>query len=71
MINQIQNKSFSLHNICVRTVYIYYVYINTHTYACIYLRKICNVYILNIFINNINDINIHVHVNTCKYFNNI
>ncbi len=31
MINCIQNKSFCLHNICMCTVYIYYVYINTHT----------------------------------------
>ncbi len=29
-INHIQNKSCCLHNICVCTVYIYYVYINTH-----------------------------------------
>ncbi len=29
---------------CVLT----YAYINTHTHACIYFRKICNVYILNI-----------------------
>ncbi len=49
-INYIQNKSFCVHNIgCVCTLYIYYVYINTH--ACIHLRKnICYVYILNIFI---------------------
>ncbi len=31
-INRIQNKSFSLHNICMHAVYIYYVYINTHVY---------------------------------------
>ncbi len=30
-INHIQNKSFCLCNICVCTVYIYYVYINAHT----------------------------------------
>ncbi len=30
-INRIQNKSFCLLNICVWTVYIHYVYINTHT----------------------------------------
>ncbi len=34
-----------------------------------YFRKICYVYILNIFISNINYINIDV--NTCKYFQNI
>ncbi len=33
VINHIQNKSFCLHNICVCTVYIYYVYIiDTHEY---------------------------------------
>ncbi len=31
MINNIQNKSFCLHNMFV--LYIYYVYINTHTYS--------------------------------------
>ncbi len=31
-INRIQNKRFCLHNIYVCTVYIYYVYINTHTF---------------------------------------
>ncbi len=30
-INRIQNKGFCFHNICVFTVYIYYVYINTNT----------------------------------------
>ncbi len=39
-INHIQNKSFCLHNICVCTVYIYYVYANTHT---------CNIYFENIY----------------------
>ncbi len=38
-LNHIQNKSFCLHNICVCTVYIYYVYINTHTYN-IYFENI-------------------------------
>ncbi len=55
MINCIQNICFCLHNIFVCTVY--YVYINTHTHnthTCIYLRKICYVYILNIFIYDIN-----------------
>ncbi len=40
-INRIQNKSFCLHNICVCAEYIYYVYVNTHTYS-IYFE---NVYI--------------------------
>ncbi len=35
VINRIQNKSVCVHNICVCTVYIYYVYINTHT--CMYI----------------------------------
>ncbi len=38
-LNRIQNKSFYLHNISVCTVYIYYVYINTHTYS-IYFENI-------------------------------
>ncbi len=38
-INRIQNKSFCLHNICVCSVYIYYVYINPHTYS-IYFENI-------------------------------
>ncbi len=37
--NRIQNKSFSLHNICMCTVFIYYVYINTHTLS-IYFENI-------------------------------
>ncbi len=38
-INHIQNKSFCVYNIYVCTVYIYYVYIKTHTYS-IYLENI-------------------------------
>ncbi len=42
-------------------VYIYiYTYTHTHTHACIYLRKICYVYILNIFIYDINYMNINI-----------
>ncbi len=48
---------------CVYTVYMYYVYINTHT--CIYLRKICYDYILNIFVYK------NINVYTCKYLQNI
>ncbi len=33
VINRIQNKGFCLHNICMCTVHIYCVYINTHTYS--------------------------------------
>ncbi len=32
-INHIQNKSLYLQIICVSTVYIYYAYINTHSYS--------------------------------------
>ncbi len=39
MINCIQNKTFCLHDIFVCTVYIYYVYLNTHTYI-IYFENI-------------------------------
>ncbi len=37
MINR--DPCFCLHNICVYTVYIYHVYINTHTYG-IYFENI-------------------------------
>ncbi len=48
-INHIQNK-ICLHSICMYTVYIYYVCINTNT--CTYIFKNKNiVYILNIFVN--------------------
>ncbi len=59
-INRIQNKSvFNIIYVC--TVYIYYVYINTHT--CMYIfKKICYVYILNIFIYNINYMNINIYI---------
>ncbi len=39
-ITRIQNKSLCLHNICVSTVYIYFVYIKTHRY---------NIYIENVY----------------------
>ncbi len=42
MINRIQNKSFCLRYIWTCTVYIYYVYVNTHAYS-IYFENI-NVY---------------------------
>ncbi len=38
VINHIQNKSFCLHNICMCTVYIYYLYINTHAYSIYFLN---------------------------------
>ncbi len=37
-INRIHNKSFRLLNICVYTVYIYYVNINTNTSMYIFLK---------------------------------
>ncbi len=51
MINNIQNKSFCLHNICVHTVYIYYININAthmHVYIlknvlCLYIKSIYNI----------------------------
>ncbi len=62
VINRIQNKGFCLHNICVCTVYIYYVYINTNTCMYIFRKKICYVYILNSFTYNIIYINIHMYM---------
>ncbi len=39
------------------------VYINTHTYStCIFFRKICYFYLLNIFIYNINYMNIYIYI---------
>ncbi len=61
MFNRIQNKSLCLHHICVYTVYIYHVYINTQTcmyiLTCIYMHMY--IYIIHIickyilYINNI------------------
>ncbi len=48
-INRIQNKSFYLHNICVCTLYIYYVYINTNTCMYIFKKKNC-LYIKYIYV---------------------
>ncbi len=53
-------KSFYLHNICVCTLYIYYVYINTNTCMYIFMKNIFNVYILNIFMYNIKYKNINI-----------
>ncbi len=49
------NLLFCLHYVCVMCI---------HTHACIYLRK--NVYILNIFIYNINDSNTNIYC-MCVY----
>ncbi len=35
VIDHFQNKRLRLHNICVCSVYIYYIYLNTHT--CMYI----------------------------------
>ncbi len=43
-INHIQNKSFCLHNIYVCAVYIYYVYINTHTCMYIFQKNFMFIY---------------------------
>ncbi len=50
MINRIQNKSFCLHNIqqYVCVLYIYYLYINTHTY--------------NIFENIYMDLHVYIYI---------
>ncbi len=64
MINRVQSKSFCLHNICMCFVYIYFLYKYKHMYICIYsdmyFKKIGFVYILNIFIYNINCMNINI-----------
>ncbi len=52
--------SFCSHNIFLCIVYIYYVYINTPT--CMYIFKKKIVYILNIFIYNINYMNINIYM---------
>ncbi len=54
-------------------MYIYYVYINTHTCKIWNVKtwKICYVHILNIFICNKNYMNINIDVNASKYFQNI
>ncbi len=43
--------------VCVLCIFMY---ILIHTHACIYFRKICYFYILNIFIYNVNYININI-----------
>ncbi len=49
-INLIQNKSFCLHNTCVYTVYIYYVYINTHINMYIFKKNMLCLYIKYIYV---------------------
>ncbi len=46
-INRIQNNSLGLHNICV---YIYYVFINTHTCMYMFKKNIWRLYIKYIYI---------------------
>ncbi len=47
------------------TLYIYYVYINSH--ASIYLRKYFRLH-TNTLIYNMNSTNVNIYVNTCQYF---
>ncbi len=61
-INHIQNKSYCLHNICVCAMYIYYVYINTHTCMYIFKKNILCLYIFNIFIYDIIYLNINIYM---------
>ncbi len=70
-INHIQNKTFCLHNICMCTVFIYYVFINTHKHTvyslkifmCIYIYKfIFLYYIYLMYKHNIFFLNIYMHV---------
>ncbi len=49
-INRIQTKSFCLHNICMCAVYIYYVYINTHTCMYIFQKNMLCLYIKYIYL---------------------
>ncbi len=57
-----QNKSLCLHNIYVCVLCKCIMSIEIHTHACIYLRKICYIYRLNIFTHNINYMNINVYI---------
>ncbi len=50
-------------------VYLLCIYKYTHMH--VYISEKCYVYILNIFIYKINYMNINIHLNTCKYFQNI
>ncbi len=45
-------------DVCVPCIFI--LYIQKHTHTCLYVRQICYVYILNIFIYNINYMNVNV-----------
>ncbi len=49
-INRIHNIHFCLHNICVCTVYIYYVYINTNTCMYIFKKNMLCLYMKYLFI---------------------
>ncbi len=60
VINHIQNKSFCLHNIYVCTVYIYYVYINTHSYSIYFENIYMHIFIFILFISYINIFNIQI-----------
>ncbi len=65
-INRIQNKFFYI--VCVCTVYIYYVYINTHTCMFIFKKNMLRLYIKYIY--TLYQLYKYIHLNTCKYFQN-
>ncbi len=48
--------------IYMRVLCIFIMYRKIHTHTCIYFRKICYVYIFNIFIYNINYMNINIYM---------
>ncbi len=65
-INRIQNKK-CLHNTCVCTVYIYYVYINTQRFMYIFKKNMLLLYIKYIYIR----YNLYEYKYTCTYFQKI
>ncbi len=68
VINRIQNKVF-VYIIYVCALCIFIMYIKIHKHAYIYLRKICYVYKLSIFIYNLTYMNKnYIHVNICIFF---
>ncbi len=66
-INRIQNIFFFLHNTCVCTVYIYYVYINTQRFMYIFKKNMLLLYIKYIYIR----YNLYEYKYTCTYFQKI
>ncbi len=74
VINRIQNKSFSLHNICVSSMYINYVYIYIYMYiihtqtVCILKIYIHIIYIINTYIQYIKKNYSEIYTCMCVYF---